>query len=378
LIQQRNLKLIICAGGNARWGVTDDQTVEIVLNKNGAGDAWINGWAQFIQELQPYAIDIINEPASIESSQYSAEMTPMEWFAAYEAFAARCIDAWRAIKPDLVIHIENSPFWTNMERIIGSPIQRDDVVYALHVYYGLWNPVVQTWRPQFEKDYWGVGNLANAKANLESYLLNERGVQGLLDKGLKVVMEETGVPVDAPNGALFMQDMYDICKKYDIGVLHHALDAAPRESSGLLNSDWLTLNSIGQVWYSNMSGNPATLFDIQIVASANGTTNPTGTISVNQGSTVTVTVTPNTGYSFKNWLLDGVDAGTANPINILMDTNHALDAVFEQIVTPPPTKTVAARSIGPFGVPATLLHQLWRLRERFIRPEVHRKLHPLV
>jgi hypothetical protein len=45
---------------------------------------------------------------------------------------------------------------------------------------------------------------------------------------------------------------------------------------------------------------------------------------------------------------------------------------------PPPTPSFAARSIGPLGVPAAVVHQLWRLREHFIRPEVHRKLHPLV
>jgi hypothetical protein len=43
-----------------------------------------------------------------------------------------------------------------------------------------------------------------------------------------------------------------------------------------------------------------------------------------------------------------------------------------------PSRSIVARTIGPLGVPKALLHQLWRLRERFIRPEVHRKLHPLV
>lgn len=46
--------------------------------------------------------------------------------------------------------------------------------------------------------------------------------------------------------------------------------------------------------------------------------------------------------------------------------------------TPTPTKTVAARVIGPFSVPVSMLHLLWKLRQKFIRPEVHRKLHPLV
>lgn len=45
---------------------------------------------------------------------------------------------------------------------------------------------------------------------------------------------------------------------------------------------------------------------------------------------------------------------------------------------PPPSPTIAARNIGTLGVPSVLLYRLWRLRERFISKEVHKKLHPLV
>lgn len=40
--------------------------------------------------------------------------------------------------------------------------------------------------------------------------------------------------------------------------------------------------------------------------------------------------------------------------------------------------TYIARSIGPFGVPAAMLRLLWRAREKYIRKEVHKKLHPVV
>lgn len=42
------------------------------------------------------------------------------------------------------------------------------------------------------------------------------------------------------------------------------------------------------------------------------------------------------------------------------------------------SRSAAARTIGPLGIPLALLHQLWLLRERFISKEVHKKLHPLV
>lgn len=45
---------------------------------------------------------------------------------------------------------------------------------------------------------------------------------------------------------------------------------------------------------------------------------------------------------------------------------------------PQPKPTYAARTIGPLGVPSALLHKMWIAREKVIRPEVHKKLHPLV
>lgn len=50
----------------------------------------------------------------------------------------------------------------------------------------------------------------------------------------------------------------------------------------------------------------------------------------------------------------------------------------EEEEPPTPKPSFAARSIGPLGVPTALLHQLWKLREKVIRPEVHKKLHPIV
>jgi hypothetical protein len=40
--------------------------------------------------------------------------------------------------------------------------------------------------------------------------------------------------------------------------------------------------------------------------------------------------------------------------------------------------TLFGRSIGPLGVPSALLYQLWKLREKYIRPEVHKKIHPII
>jgi hypothetical protein len=41
-------------------------------------------------------------------------------------------------------------------------------------------------------------------------------------------------------------------------------------------------------------------------------------------------------------------------------------------------QTLFGRSIGPVGVPSALLYQLWKLREKYIRPKVHKKIHPII
>ena len=72
------------------------------------------------------------------------------------------------------------------------------------------------------------------------------------------------------------------------------------------------------------------------IVAINGQTNPTpNTYEVDLGSTITVTATPNSGYKFKEWLLDNVQAGTQPFITVTMDTNHTVVAMFEEIVTPP-------------------------------------------
>jgi len=68
------------------------------------------------------------------------------------------------------------------------------------------------------------------------------------------------------------------------------------------------------------------------IVTINGQTNPTpNTYEVDINSTITVTATPNSGYRFKEWLLDNVQAGTEPFITVTMDVNHTLVAIFEEI-----------------------------------------------
>ena len=79
---------------------------------------------------------------------------------------------------------------------------------------------------------------------------------------------------------------------------------------------------------------PPTTYTLTITATVGGTTDPpTGTYDYTAGSSVTVTATPNTGYSFDHWLLDGKEK-PENPITILMDANHTLEAFFVDDIHP--------------------------------------------
>lgn len=85
-----------------------------------------------------------------------------------------------------------------------------------------------------------------------------------------------------------------------------------------------------------------------------GTTDPVpGVHQYAQGITVPVLAVPTQGYSFVAWDLDGF-AYTENPINILMDQDHTLNAVFEETIIPPSPITPIAFVVAPVITGVTL------------------------
>jgi len=69
-------------------------------------------------------------------------------------------------------------------------------------------------------------------------------------------------------------------------------------------------------------------YTITINATAGGTTSPSGTFIYPYGTIVNVTALPNTGFYFDHWMLDGVDIGISDQVNITMDANHTMCGVF--------------------------------------------------
>ncbi len=56
----------------------------------------------------------------------------------------------------------------------------------------------------------------------------------------------------------------------------------------------------------------------------------TGGGTYESGSTVTATATPNSGYIFSHWLVNGANAGSSNPISGTLTANTTVTAVFEK------------------------------------------------
>jgi len=81
---------------------------------------------------------------------------------------------------------------------------------------------------------------------------------------------------------------------------------------------------------TNVDLGPYTYY-LTITSTAGGTTNPLpGTYNYTEGSSLNVTAIPYSGYSFDYWLLDGEER-TENPITMIINANHTLEAVFVDI-----------------------------------------------
>lgn len=215
---------------------------DVILNVNGKGDEWITRFSQAIQECQPDAIEIMNEPPGKWEN-------PNLTFQAYRDFVVRASTAYRAVKPDISLQVMGSPYY-NLNDIDGTgswatkPLTEfSDVTYDVHLYYD--RDSISVGAP-FTAAYQS-GNLAQAKTLLYNYILNTVGLQSLLSKGLPVIFGEFGVEPSYPNWEAFLLDMYSFIDQYDMGSIQHALSAEPHQYA-LLTSDWAHLSEMGLFW----------------------------------------------------------------------------------------------------------------------------------
>jgi parallel beta-helix repeat protein len=122
--------------------------------------------------------------------------------------------------------------------------------------------------------------------------------------------------------------------------------------SGLLDS------SLQEVPFAEQNGTvlSGSQNTLTIVASEGGTTDPlSGTHAYSNGTTVEVNAVSDTGYFFDHWILDGAPAGSANPISILMATNHTLSPVFSPMQYSGTIHIRADGKVDPPDVPLSTL-----------------------
>jgi PKD repeat protein len=72
---------------------------------------------------------------------------------------------------------------------------------------------------------------------------------------------------------------------------------------------------------------------LEISSQGSGSTSPpSGTYGMKQGEQAIISATPSSGYVHDGWLLDGSWGGAANPITVVMNSNHTLKAIFVEAV----------------------------------------------
>lgn len=230
----------------------DVMRADAIMNVDGKGDLWISKYCTIIQALQPDIIGLMNEPVISIASRYG--VSENEFFNRYRTFCIKAIAAYKAVKPDLVFAMCALPFW-DFTRIAANPVP-GIAFYDLHYYYMYDN----TYPPPYSLDriaYW-EGRLVEAKTLLYNYLLYNQNVQAMLNANLAVVLGEVGTHILNPNAQVFMQDLFDFGKTYNLGVIQECFRAWNPSlgyyGTGILNTDWETLNPLGDVWKRNMLG----------------------------------------------------------------------------------------------------------------------------
>ncbi len=124
----------------------------------------------------------------------------------------------------------------------------------------------------------------------------------------------------------------------------------------------VSLNAFSSAYKITGPGGPAVKYTLNVTSTAGGFTNVTGAVQYNKGTVVPVLATASAGYGFDNWLLNGTNAGTANPILVTMDANYDLHSVFRPVgecklyVDPPEIFDLTLRPSSVFAVNITTVN----------------------
>jgi hypothetical protein len=248
---QAGLKFIIQTVSASVGAMTYQEETNIIQNVNGAQVNWINAWGNIIRQLHPYAIMVMNEPTN-NGAFSKASSTQFNY---YRQFCNNSINAWRSIQPDIIVIVQNDPFNDLFDStsygFAANPLPFSDVIYSRHIYYSYDGTYPPSYLPE-QQTYWNAKtatDFSQAKQRLTAFITAET-CQTLVNKGQKVMFDEWGSNVNSPNAQNFTRDFMNICEQKSIGQIYYDIVPSSYESTGLLNEDYLTFNSMGQVWNS--------------------------------------------------------------------------------------------------------------------------------
>jgi hypothetical protein len=173
----------------------------------------------------------------------------------------------------------------------------------------------------------GAPNPIQVNMNTDHQL---KAVFVLLRYTLVITATAGGTTNPAPGTHIYVYGtMVNITASPDTGYYldHWELDGA---NVGGANPIHITVNNDHTLHAVFEYGPSPTYYTLNITVTAGGTTNPTpGTYIYSDGTLVNISALPNAGYGLDYWSLDGVPAGTTNPTQVTMNTNHELEAAFD-------------------------------------------------
>jgi len=180
-------------------------------------------------------------------------------------------------------------------------------------------------------DNWNESSVTYSNAPSKgSYLgsdnLGASGTVSSIDISNFVIGESSGDKVVS----LWLNDRLDVGTRYDI---------ATKEASG----------NIGPKLILQVGGGQTPTYTLITNVVGSGSVSPSGG-TYDEGTVVTLSATPGTGYEFSHW--SGSASGTANPINITMNSNKSVTANFTEVQVPTYTLTtnvVGSGSVSPSG-----------------------------
>jgi hypothetical protein len=163
---------------------------------------------------------------------------------------------------------------------------------------------------------------------------------------------DTGEPIEAAEvTANYHSVLTDAAGNYELELPPGEYNVTAQEALHFSQTVLVTVNA-SQITVQNFTLERSHWMLIVEVEGSGSTNLTQGSHSFPVGSSVAVEALPDTDWMLSQWLLDSVNAGSENPFNVSMDSDHVLRAVFEET---PVIPEVSAQLVMTLLLVATLL-----------------------